>query len=260
MMTNPRHQEPQLHWKWVNISVIVGMVLVGSSYFIVAPTFQLPEVQILVMLVGFIVMGAIIGYFSPGITIKESTVGGAIVLIIMLLLILITKAGDINQTFLLDVLLLLLGITFSWVGGWVGEQLQGSSEEDAPTHRGMQWKWIVIGIIVGFALNNFIVFVIGTLILRHLMKTSFVGFIISLMTTGFIVGMHSPGETLREPAIAGVIAVVLSWVFFEFIVGLHIPVTYLIIGLIMGFLFTLLGGWLGEKYQETLKGTQANQQ
>jgi hypothetical protein len=86
-MTNSAHQETKMHWKWVILSVIVGLIIVGASYFIVAPTFHSGEVQALVMLVGFVATGAIIGYFSPGITIKEATVGGALVMIVMLLLL-----------------------------------------------------------------------------------------------------------------------------------------------------------------------------
>lgn len=253
-MTHPRHQEPQLHWKWVLLSVIAGLIFVGASYFVVAPTIHSPQVQVLVMVVGFIVMGGIIGYFSPGITIKESTVGGAIVLVTMLFLLFLTKSGDIRQSFLVDALLLLLGISFSWIGGWVGEQLQGSQEEKAePETKGLQWKWVLIGVIVGFALINFIVFVVGTLIVVHLMKTAFIGFVLSLVVTGFIVGLHSPGETIKEPAVAGVIAVLLDWFFIEVIVKLHIPFLYLITGIILGFFLALFGGWLGEKYQASAK-------
>ncbi|MCX7983628.1 MAG: hypothetical protein N3A63_01830 [Bacteroidetes bacterium] len=256
-MTNPRHQERQLHWKWIVASIVVGLIFVGASYFIVAPTLHSPEVQVLVMLIGFITMGTIIGYFSPGITIKESTIGGAIVLLIMLILLLLLKTKDIQQTVILDFLLLLMGISFSWIGGWVGEQLQGSTEEEGE-HRpkGFQWRWVIIGVIVGFALINFVVFVIGALIVTHIMKTAFIGFVLSLVVTGFIVGLHSPGETIKEPAVAGIIAVLLDWIFIDLIVQLHVPLSYLLTGLIMGFLLTLFGGWLGEKYQESTVKSQ----
>jgi hypothetical protein len=59
-MTHSAHNEPKLQWKWVVLSVIAGLVIVGASYFIVAPTFHSGQVQALVMLVGFIVTGTII--------------------------------------------------------------------------------------------------------------------------------------------------------------------------------------------------------
>ena len=116
-MVHTTHTESKLQWKWVILSVIAGLIIVGASYFIVAPTFQSGQVQAVVMLVGFIVTGAIIGHYSPGITIKEATVGGTLVMIIMLLLLYITKA-EIHFTAAINMLLLVLGLGFSWVGGW----------------------------------------------------------------------------------------------------------------------------------------------
>ena len=123
-MTHTAHNEPKLQWKWVILSVIAGLIIVGSSYFIVAPTFHRAQVQAIVMLVGFIVTGAIIGYYSPGITINEASVGGALVMLVMLFLLYITKA-EIHFSAAINLLLLILGVGFSWVGGWAGEKLQG---------------------------------------------------------------------------------------------------------------------------------------
>jgi hypothetical protein len=251
-MANHVHDEAKLHWKWVILSVVAGLIVVGASYSIVARTFHSPEVQALVMLVGFVIQGAIIGYFSPGITIKEATVGGALVMVLMLLLLLALQAVDLQQTFLSDFLLLLLGVSFSWVGGWVGEKLQG--DEGSQAEKGQnkfQWKWVLVGIVVGFALNIFFVFLLSTIFPNWLLKSAFVGFVISFVVTGFLVGLHSPGKTLREPAVAGIIAVILDWTFLGMLVHLVIPITYLIVGVILGFLLSLLGAWLGEKYQES---------
>ena len=251
-MSTHVHDEAQLHWKWVILSVIAGLIVVGASYFIVAPTFHSAEIQALVMLVGFVIQGAIIGYFSPGITIKEATIGGAFVMIFMLLLLFAVQAADLQQSFLSDFLLLLLGISFSWVGGWVGEKLQGDESSQAEknlTH--FQWKWVLVGIVVGFALNIFFVFLLSTIFLNWLLKSAFVGFVISFVVTGFVVGLKSPGKTIREPAVAGIAAVILDCIFLGIIVHLMVPVTYLIVGLVLGFLLSFLGAWLGEKYQDS---------
>ena len=152
-MTHSAHNEPKLQWKWVILSVIAGLIIVGSSYFIVAPTFHRAQIQALVMLVGFIVTGVIIGYFSPGITINEASVGGALVMLVMLLLLYITKA-EIHFSSAINLLLLILGVGFSWVGGWAGEKLQGddSSATEAKNQKFL-WKWVTVGVIVGFAIN-----------------------------------------------------------------------------------------------------------
>jgi hypothetical protein len=247
-MATSMHHEAKLQWKWVILSVVAGFIIVGASYFIVAPTFHSPEVQALVMLVGFIVTGAIIGYFSPGITINEATVGGALVMAIMLLTLFLTKA-EIHYTASINLLLLILGVAFSWVGGWAGEKLQGDSNNPEELTKKFQWKWVVVGVIVGFALNVLIVFLLSALVPMLILKFAFSGFVISFIVTGFIVGFKSPGETIKEPALAGVLAVLLDWIFLNFMIKLHVPPTYLFVGLALGFLLAMFGAWFGEWYQ-----------
>ena len=229
----------------------MGLIIVGASYFIVAPTFHSGEIQALVMLVGFVATGAIIGYFSPGITINEASVGGALVMLVMLWLIYLTKM-NIQFSLLINLLLLILGVGFSWVGGWAGEKLQGDEASAAEAQvRKFLWKWVIVGVIVGFALNILFVFLLSTLFLIHLFKFAFVGFIVSFVVTGFIVGIKSPGVTLKEPAVAGLLAVLLDWIFLKFIIFLRVPTMYLVVGLIIGFMISLFGAWLGEKYQQS---------
>ncbi len=251
-MTQSTHNEPKMHWKWVILSVIAGLIIVGASYFIVAPTFHRGEVQALVMLVGFIVTGAIIGYFSPGITIKEASIGGALVMILMLLLLYITNA-EVHFSADINLLLLILGVGFSWIGGWAGEKLQGDEDsvEEAKDTK-FHWKWVIVGVIVGFALNILFVFILSTIFLAYLFKFAFAGFTISFVVTGFIVGYKSSGHTIAEPAVAGIFAVILDWVFLQFIILLPVPLSYIIVGLAMGFFMALFGAWLGEKYQQSV--------
>jgi hypothetical protein len=253
-MTHNAHQEPKLHWKWVILSVIIGLFIVGASYLVVAPMFHSGEIQVVMMLCGFIVTGAIIGYFSPGITINEASVGGALVMIIMLILLAITNT-EIHFSKAINLLLLILGVGFSWVGGWAGEKLQGDESSAEEKHiKRFLWKWVLVGAIIGFALNVLFVFLLSTLFPPHLFKIASAGFIVSFMVTGFIVGVKSPGVTLSEPAIAGLLAVILDWIFLRFIILLRVPGKYIIWGLIMGFLISFFGAWLGEKYQQSTEG------
>ena len=250
-MTSKTHQEPKLQWKWVMLSVIAGLIIVGASYLIVAPMFHSGEVQALIMLGGFIMTGAIIGYFSPGITINEATAGGALVMIIMLFVLAFTNV-EIHFTKSINLLLLILGVGFSWVGGWAGEKLQGdeSSAEEKLVKKFL-WKWALVGAVIGFALNVLFVFLLSTLFPPHIFKFAFGGFIVSFVITGFTVGFKSPGVTLREPAVAGLLAVVLDWIFLRFVISLPVPGMYIVIGLVMGFLISLFGAWLGELYQKS---------
>jgi hypothetical protein len=252
-MTNGAHQELKLHWKWVILSVVAGLIIVGVSYFVVAPKFQSAEIQALVMLVGFIVTGAIIGYFSPGVTVNEASLGGALVMLIMLWTIYLTRLA-IHFSIPINLLLLILGVGFSWVGGWAGEKLQGDKESEKEAHiKRFLWKWVLVGVIIGFALNIMFVFVLARIFLHYAFKVAFVGFVISFVTTGFIVGLKSPGVTLKEAGIAGLLAVLLDWIFLKFIITLPVPIKYIIIGLFLGLILAFFGAWLGEKYQESLQ-------
>jgi hypothetical protein len=249
-MTHNAHQEPTLHWKWVVLSVIAGLIIVGASYLIVAPVFHSGEVQVLIMLGGCIVTGAVIGYFSPGITINEASIGGAIVILIMFLVRAMTNA-EIQFSTSINILLLFLGVGFSWLGGWAGEKIQGDESSVEEKHiKKFLWKWVLVGIVIGFALNVLIVFILSTLFPPHIYKLSSTGFIVSFVIMGFIIGYKSPGITLGEPAVAGILAVILDWVFLRFIVSLRVPAMYLVVGLILGFMMSFFGAWLGEKYQQ----------
>ncbi|MGD0589794.1 MAG: hypothetical protein ABSA44_03200 [Bacteroidota bacterium] len=251
-MTHSAHNDTRLQWKWVILSVIAGLIIVGSSYFIVAPTFHSGQVQVIVMLVGFIVTGTIIGYYSPGITINEASVGGVLVMLVMLFLLFITKA-EIHFSASINLLLLILGLGFSWVGGWAGEKLQGDDASAAEAkNQKFLWKWVIVGVIVCFALNILFVFLLSKFFLVHVFKFAFIGFIISFVVTGFLVGYKSPGVTLKEPAVAGLLAVLLDWVYLRYIIFLRVPGLYLTVGLLIGFMISLFGAWLGEKYQQSV--------
>jgi hypothetical protein len=49
------------------------------------------------------------------------------------------------------------------------------------------------------------------------------------------------------------LAVILDWLFLKFIIVLAVPTMYLVLGLIMGFMLSLFGAWLGEKYQQSVE-------
>ncbi len=241
-----------LQWKWVIIGALVGLVIVGASYYITEQTFHNIQIQILVMLVGCAVTGAVVGYFSPGVTIKEAAIAGTIVVLAMAGFLYGVDAA-VAKNVGINVLLIVLGIPVSWVGGWAGENLQGSEvnlDEELKSDK-IQWKWVITSVVVGFALNVLFVF-LPSKIFNVDLNVALVAFLVSFVIAGFIVGYKSPGVTIKEPAFAGIIAVILEWLFLEFGLQLGIAVPYLIAGLALGFLFTLIGAWLGEKYQDAV--------
>ncbi len=252
MATGTKHSVQSLQWKWVIIGALVGLVIVGASYYIIEQTYHNIQIQILVMLVGCAVTGVVVGYYSPGVTIKEAAIAGSIVVLAMAGFLYAVDAS-VAKNVAINVLLIVLGIPVSWVGGWAGENLQGSVvnlDEELKTDK-IQWKWVITSVVVGFALNVLFVF-LPSKIFNIDLEVALVAFLVSFVIAGFIVGYKSPGVTIKEPAFAGIIAVIFEWLFLEFGLQLNIAVPYLIAGLALGFLFTLIGAWLGEKYQEAV--------
>ncbi len=252
-------QAAALEWKWVIVGVVVGVVIAAGSFFAVVPTFNSMPIQALVLLAGFIVTGAIVGYASPGVTIREASVAGGLVALLMIILLYATGQA-LGQDIVRNLLLLALGVGLSWIGAWVGEKLQGSDknteDETKRLFTDVKAKWVIVGVVLGFALNVLGVFII-TPMFNVSLNAAFAAFLVSLTVTGFIVAYKSPGVTLKEPAIAGFLAVLLDWSFLEFMLELHVSGGYLAFGLILGFCLNLFGAWLGEKYQMSLEAKGA---
>jgi hypothetical protein len=239
-----------IQWKWVVIGVVVGVVIIGGSFFIVAPTFHSTAIQSLVVLIGFVMTGAVVGYFSPGVTIKEAFFAGIILMFIFGLIFVATSWGA-GQSTQMIILLLVLGGIFAQAGAWMGEKLQGSFEKEDGTAKadvGFQWKWVFAGLALGLPLNVLFVFLLAPLLIIDLERIH-IAYAVSFVLMGFIIGYKSPGVTLKEPAIAGVIAVIFEWLFVQYGIQLSVPVEYIAFGVVEGFLLALLGAWLGERYQ-----------
>jgi hypothetical protein len=237
-------------WKWVLIGVVAGIVIIGASFLIVVPTFHSTAIQALVVLVGFVVTGAVVGYFSPGVTIREAFFAGLVLMFIFAIVFGATSAG-LGQSKQMIFLLLVFSGLLAQAGAWMGEKLQGTLEDkDEPTKKdaGFQWKWVLAGLALGLALNIFFVFLLAPLFNINL-NLVHVAFSFSFVLTGFIVGYKSPGVTIKEPALAGGIAVIVEWLFVQYGISLRVPAGYIAFGVVEGFLLTLFGAWLGERYQ-----------
>ncbi len=125
----------------------------------------------------------------------------------------------------------------------------------------LDWKWIGIGAMIVIAMSIVAGLILGIFLAPQLEGVTdpaeielsggqiglaallnFLAFVVG----GFIVGVKSAGRTIIEPAIAAAVAVAialaLSGVF---------SVGNLIAGGLVPFFAGLLGGWLGERRQES---------
>jgi hypothetical protein len=241
-----------LEWKWIFFGIITGTILCLSLHIMIAQTFHIPLIPTFMSLLGFVIMGIVIGYKSEGYTIKEPAIGGVITLLIVGNVLALGFDYDFTATE--RILAPIIGLILGLIGGWVGEQIQVTPEEAAKELEkemkgGIQWGWVIAGTVIAFVLNAF--FVIGGFaLLKFSVSGILAAFSLSFLLAGLIVGYFSPGVTIKEPALAGVLSVLLNAVFlYSFRLLMADEFVYVLVGLIGGFILSLIGGWLGEKLQ-----------
>ncbi len=86
-MTEAEAPQKSFEWKWMIIGTIVGVLLAVLLVYIMSETFHTYYVPTFIGLLSFIITGIIIGYKSPGYTLREPAVGGALAIIITLALV-----------------------------------------------------------------------------------------------------------------------------------------------------------------------------
>jgi len=252
MTTEATASKGGLEWKWIIIGIIAGTALCLSLFLMVAKTFHLPLIPTYMSLLGFVVMGIIIGYKSEGYTLKEPAIGGFLTLAITGF----TLSSVFNYSFSMSEMIgaPILGLILGLIGGWVGEQIQITPEElvkelEADKKGGLQWGWIIAGTVIAFIFNAF--FVIGGF---ALLKFGMGGIVMALgasfLFAGLLVGYFSPGVTIMEAGVSGVLSVILNaLLLYSFSLLMMEESVYVLEGLAVGFALSLIGGWLGEKLQ-----------
>jgi len=241
-----------LEWKWIIAGTIAGTALCLSLYLMIAKTFHIPLIPTYMSLLGLVVMGIIIGYKSEGYTLLEPAIGGFLTLIISGLML--SSGFGFSFTTMELGIAAVMGLILGLIGGWVGEQIQITPEElvkelEDDKKGKLQWGWIIAGTVIAFIFNAF--FVIGGF---ALLKFGVTGILIALsasfLLAGLLVGYFSPGVTIMEAGIAGVLSVILNAVFlYSFNLLMADESVFVLEGLAVGFILSLLGGWLGEKLQ-----------
>ncbi|MEJ2273060.1 MAG: hypothetical protein P8Y01_00545 [Woeseiaceae bacterium] len=125
----------------------------------------------------------------------------------------------------------------------------------------LDWKWIGLGALIMIALGIVAGLILGLVLGSQLegvtdpadiqLTGGQVGLIallnfLSFAIGGFIVGVKSAGRTILEPGIAaaGSVAVVL-------LLSGNFTITNIIAGGLVPFLAGILGGWLGERRQDS---------
>lgn len=109
-----------------------------------------------------------------------------------------------------------------------------------PTQQGLQWNWIVIGVLVMTG-----IYLVSRLFLPFSLL-SWIAFCLAYAIGGALIGYFSPGLTFFEPAIAALISVALVNLY---LLASGIGLFILLIKLGIGFVLALSGAFFGEKLQ-----------
>lgn len=125
----------------------------------------------------------------------------------------------------------------------------------------LDWKWIGLGAVIMIVLGVVAGIIVGVMLASQLEGVTdpaelqltgtqmamaallnFLAFVIG----GFIVGIKSAGRTILEPAIAAAVAVAIV-----LLLSGNFTVGNVLAGGLVPFFAGLLGGWLGERRQES---------
>lgn len=125
----------------------------------------------------------------------------------------------------------------------------------------LDWKWISFGVLIMLGLSIVAGIVMGLFLMPDIQEAAQVedielssgqmaalalGNFLIFVIGGFIVGLKSSGRTILEPGISAAIAVLIALVLAgSFTFG------SLITGGLVPFLAGVLGGWIGERRQES---------
>lgn len=258
-MTVDTAQSKGLEWKWIIFGVVAGTLLCVTLHQMIANTFHIPLIPTYMSLLGFVVMGIVIGYKSEGYTLKEPAIGGVVTLFLSGLVLSYGFGYDFTGTEM--VASPVVGLILGLIGGWVGEQIQVTPEEAAKEleeakHGKTQWGWVIAGTVLAFILTAF--FVIGGFaLLKFGIEGILLAFGASFLLSGMMVGYFSPGVTIKEAALSGLLSVALNALFlFSFSLLMAEEYIYVVEGLAVGFVLSLVGGWLGEKLQSFMDGSK----
>lgn len=120
--------------------------------------------------------------------------------------------------------------------------------------RGLHWRWVLFGVAVMVVLHVVAYYTLtGRLVglVDDEPVTAFgtaVGVSLGIFfVAGLLVGRLSPGRTIQEPAVAGVLGLLIV-VALQLLVGM-INIFGLLLGAPFSFAMSYLGGWVGEKWQ-----------
>lgn len=240
-----------MRWRWVVTGVAVGAVVIVAFLNAVDPYLDRPAVDGLIGSLTVLLVGIVVGAGSRGETLREAGVAGLMLAVLTIALVAFQLRIPIPT--LLWITGPFAALVLGLFGGYVGEMLQGTLDE-AHVDRPIDWPWVFVGVVIGFTLSSYGSF------LAHAWLSPSSALELAVLTSAFlvagvVVGFFSPGKTMVEPAIAAG-GLILAHV--GFLAAYADPAPgpgWISLAFGLGIVLALVGGWLGEKLQESLRRT-----
>ena len=234
-----------LRWRWVLSHVLLTAGLMAVMIQVLDPGLDRGAISGLVAVATLMLAGTIIGRVSNCDTVCEAGVGGALMFVLVAIYLEWFRAVEVPG--IAWVAGPFYAATFAMCAAWVGEMLQGTTE-DAQKIDAFDWRWVFVCVICGFILEAYGLFLGGALF----------GFttalllaipLLAIFLTGWLVAFFSPGYTALEPAVASLMMVALTVGLAEVWLADPLPVPTVIVGAVAGLVLGLGGGVLGELSQ-----------
>ncbi|MBM4169292.1 MAG: hypothetical protein FJ215_09070 [Ignavibacteria bacterium] len=238
-------------WKWIVLGVIVGLIVTGSSLFVLSALLPIEPLQMLGMVIGFVLGGLVIGYFSTGIFTREVLVSALALLgIVAGLLAIDERLGLMGREAMLY--WAVLNLCSALLGGWIGRRrLADLLEAQENTYAYLRFPWRLVGtsLSVGLGFNLMFLFVLKPLFVIN-ENVVHIGMLAGFLASGLVLGYRSQRMSMREPALVGAVLVFLCGVLLWLEATTRISV--LVFHLAIGFLLVFGGAWFGERFRQLL--------
>ncbi|MEW6061700.1 MAG: hypothetical protein AB1600_07130, partial [Bacteroidota bacterium] len=123
------HQKGKIQWGWVLAGTVIAFTF--NAFFVVGG-FALLKFSVggilLALGASFLMAGLLVGYFSPGTTIKEAALAGGLSVVLNAVFLYSFSLLQAEE-YMYVVEGLVGGFVLSLVGGWLGEKLQAFMED-----------------------------------------------------------------------------------------------------------------------------------
>ena len=231
------------------LSIIVGTALVIGFAYITGDFYATALFPSLAILSAFIISGFIIGIMSKDVTIAEPGIGAVVVAILSYLIVPAMELKGLALVTTSDwILIFINGIVLTFLGAWLGEKIQHGALPTAD-ESDFDWGWGIAGTILGVTLNIVLVIIL-TLIMGANPSKFYIPFFLSLFIVGIVIGRFSPGITIKEAGLAGLLIIAVDFDIIRLtLYSESIPLSYIIGGMLIGIIVTWIGGFIGEKMQ-----------